>query len=80
MSLMLSKIYNYANSYHTNWFYLNNMTSLQMKALNGINWIKSYKEIHTGLGYVPEIWIYKKYAENSVKGFTGDLNKKIMEL
>jgi len=80
MTLDLTKKYKHTNPYNTNWHYLQNMTSLQVKAINRMNWIKSYREIHTGLGYVPKIWIDKEYTKNSVELFIITLNIKIMGL
>ena len=79
MSLNLDKRDKYANPYYTNWDYLENMTALQMKALNEIEWDEEYKYIDPGLWAVP--WsIFSESAKNSVEYFITDLNKKIMEL
>ena len=50
MTLYLNKKEIYANSYHTNFDYLLNMTTLQMKALKGMRWNEEHKYIITDLG------------------------------
>ena len=71
---------NYVNSYNTNWFYLNNMTKLQMKALGTMRWSKENEYIHTGLNSIPVAWVYEELVKRSVNGFIGDLNEQLMEL
>ena len=80
MTLILNKSETYADPYRTNWFYLRNMTSLQMKALEEINWDERYKVIQTSLWGIP--WSFKNgiYTENSVKEFIIYLNDEIKEL
>ena len=71
---------NYVNSYNTNWFYLNNMTKLQMKALGTMRWSKDNEYIDTGLNSIPVAWVYEELVKRSVNGFIGDLNEQLMEL
>ena len=71
---------NYVNSYNTNWFYLNNMTKLQMKALGTMRWSKGNEYIDTGLNSIPVAWVYEELVKRSVNGFIGDLNEQLMEL
>lgn len=81
MTLDLRKKYKHANPYDTNWFYLSSMTSLQMKTLEEMTWLKIYKEIYTtDLGYVPEILVNEIYAKRSVELFIYNLNAGIMRL
>lgn len=80
MSLWVNKDSNYVNSYNTNWFYLNNMTKLQMKALGTMRWSKDNEYIDTGLNSIPVAWDYEELVKRSVNGFIGDLNEQLMEL
>jgi hypothetical protein len=80
MTLELTKYVIYADPYRTNWHYLDNMTSLQVKALEEIHWDKYYRRIHTGLWSVPLIRIDENSTKNSVKGFIVDLNNEIKRL
>lgn len=80
MSLYLNKVEAYADPYRTNWFYLDNMTNLQMKALEGIEWNKASKHIRAGLLSVPWAWYNKKTIKDSVKYFIDNLNDEIMVL
>jgi hypothetical protein len=80
MSLDLDKSEIYANPYTTNWNYLDNMTALQMKALNEMECDEEYKYILTDLWAVPVAWPIKTNAKITIKGFMKRLNEKIMEL
>jgi hypothetical protein len=80
MTLNLHKSEIYANPYTTNWGYLQNMTSLQVKALKGMRWNEEYKEINASLWYVPRAWYNKKTTKNSAEGFMERLNEKILRL
>ncbi len=80
MSLNIDKSYKYANPYYTNWDYLENMTALLMKALEGIEWNKASKHIRAGLLSVPWAWYNKKTIKDSVKYFIDNLNDEIMVL
>lgn len=80
MSLDLDKSVIYADPYDTNWNYLHNMTALQMKALEGIEWNKASKHIRAGLLSVPWAWYNKKTIKDSVKYFIDNLNDEIMVL
>ena len=71
---------NYVNSYNTNWFYLNNMNKLQMKALGTMRWSEDMEYIYTGLKNIPRAWAYEEPAKRSVKGFINDLNNEIKRL
>ncbi len=80
MSLNIDKSYKYANPYYTNWDYLHNMTKLQVKALEEMEWDKYYIRILTDLWGVPWVSFSKEAVEGSVERFIDDLNNKIMEL
>ena len=77
MSLNIDKSYKYARPYDTNWTYLHNMTSLQVKALKEMEWIETSEYIDTGLWGVPWITFSKSDA---TKYFIDDLNNKIKGL
>ncbi len=77
MALDLDKYVIYADPYRTNWHYLDNMTSLQVKALEEMEWDGEYKEINASLWYVPRAWVDKKRTEDSVEDFIIELNNKI---
>ena len=78
MSLNLDKRDKYVNPYYTNWFYLHNMTWLQMKLLEDMEWNGVY--INNNLSDVPWTGNNGKHAERSVEYFINDLNYKIKEL
>ena len=78
MSLNLDKRDKYVNPYYTNWFYLHNMTWLQMKLLEDMEWNGVY--INNNLSDVPWTGNNRKYAERSVEYFINHLNAKIKEL
>ena len=80
MSLILNKKAKYASSYFTNWYYLHNMTRLQVKPLNEIIWSEFSKHIHTGLWDVPNAWKRKKDTKDSVKGTIKYFNNEIKRL
>ena len=80
MTLYLNKVEAYADPYRTNWFYLDNMTNLQMKALNEITWDKYYRRIHTELWVVPLAWSDEKSPKYSIEGFIVELNGEIKRL
>ena len=80
MSLTLGKKDNYANPYRTNWDYLRNMTSLQMKSIEEITWDENYKYIHTNLWSVPWNSFSKGDAEHSVNYFIEYLNEELKRL
>jgi hypothetical protein len=75
MALDLDEMYKDANPYFTNWFYLNNMTSLQLKALEEMNWYEYSKYIHSDLLDIPLIW-----RDKSKVRFIVSLNSVITEL
>ena len=70
----------YANRHFTNWFYLDNMTDLQVKLLKGMRWDKSHIDTDTDLWFIPISWVSKTKAERITDIFIGDLNKRITEL
>jgi hypothetical protein len=79
MSLNLTKKEYYTNSYETNWYYLSNMTELQMKALGEMKWYDNY--IDTGLWRIPYAIVSPKIkAERPFKAFIYFLNDEIMGL
>jgi hypothetical protein len=78
MSLNLNKNENYTNSYDTNWGYLNNMTDLQMKALEKITWYGHY--IHTNLMFIPWARFSNLDAKKITEAFIKRLNEDIMGL
>jgi hypothetical protein len=80
MSLDLKKHLGYADPYNTNWDYLQNMSSLQVKALEEMNWYWRSKEIDTSLLQLPYAWFYREDAKASVKRFRYSLNNKIRGL
>ena len=87
MSLTLGKKDNCANPYETNRDYLRILTSLQMKALKGMRWIKEETYIHDGLGllYVPSAEPCKMsardlFTRNSMNYFMNELRENIMGL
>ena len=80
MTLYIDKRDKYADIYDTNWSYLHNMTSLQLKALEEMKWHEDSKYIHTELWVVPLAWIDEKSTKHSVGGFMERLNEKMMEL
>ena len=80
MTLYLNKKEIYANSYHTNFDYLLNMTSLQMKALKGMRWNEEHKYIITDLGDLPWAFPSKSDTKNSTKVFIIGLNREIKKL
>lgn len=80
MSLDLRK-HRYENPYDTNFLYLRNMTSLQMKVLEEIRWYENY--ISITLWRIPVSWALsfsKVEAEKLMKDFINDLNNGIMGL
>lgn len=82
MTLDLDKSVIYANPYYTNWYYLRNMTALQMKALEKME-LKGghrHKYINADLWPVPWAGMEEKSIKDSVKGFIENLNEKIMEM
>jgi hypothetical protein len=78
MTLNIDKKGKYAYPYHVNWHYLHNMTRLQMKALEEMEWIGA--EINTGLWYVPNASPRNLSKIRSMIWFVDDLDKKIKEL
>jgi hypothetical protein len=80
MTLYLNKKEIYANSYHTNFDYLLNMTSLQVKALEEMEWDKYYIRILTDLGDLPWAFPSKSDTKNSTKVFIIGLNREIKKL
>ncbi len=77
MSLDLDESAIYANPYTTNWYYLRNMTKLQVKALEEMEWDGEYIRDGFGLWVVPLAWVDKKRTEDSVEDFIIELNNKI---
>ena len=65
MSLNLHKRNKYANPYYTTWDYLQEMTELLMKALNGMTWTAEHKEIHINPWYVPVAFNKEKHVKES---------------
>jgi hypothetical protein len=87
MALDLDEKDNCANPYETNRDYLRILTSLQMKALKGMRWIKEETYIHDGLGllFVPSAEPCKMSARsisirNSINHFISELHENIMGL
>ncbi len=80
MALSLYKFEIYANPYTTNWNYLQNMTSLQVKALEEMEWDGEYIRDSLGLWFIPWAWIEEKSTKNSVEDFMERLNNKIKRL
>lgn len=80
MSLNLNEKYKYTDPYYTNWFYLHNMTTLQMKALKGMRWNEEHKYIITDLGDLPWAFSSKSDTKNSTKVFIIGLNREIKKL
>ena len=70
----------YANPYFTNWFYLDNMTDLQVKLLKGMRWDESHIDTDTDLWFIPITRVRKTTAEITTDIFIERLNKRIPEL
>ena len=70
----------YVNPYFTNWFYLDNITKLQVKLLKEMRWDESHIDTDTDLWFIPIARVRKTKAERTTDIFTGDLNKRITEL
>jgi hypothetical protein len=75
MSLALDE-YGYANSYYTNWEYLQNITELLMKALEEMEWNRAFEIIHDDLEPVPVTYTHKN-IEYSIELFINDLNNAV---
>ena len=70
----------YVNPYYTNWYYLQNMTELQVKILKGMEWRSGFQYIHDDLEEpVPYINIYTN-GNYSVKYFISALNNVVKRL
>jgi hypothetical protein len=80
MTLFLNEEYKYTEPYYTNWYYLRNMTKLQVKALEEMEWDKYYIRILTDLWGVPWVSFSKKDVEDSMELFIDNLNEKIKRL
>jgi hypothetical protein len=80
MSLELTKSETYANPYYTNWGYLYNMTSLQVKALEGMKWYEGDKYIDTSLWSVPWISFSMEDVKYSMELFIDNLDKELRRL
>ncbi len=80
MALNLYEVDNCANPYETNRDYLRILTSLQMKALKGMEWKRKFIGDGLSLGVIPDAQSSIITIKDSVKAFIERLNEKIMEL
>lgn len=80
MSLNIDKRHKYANPYFTNWFYLDNITKLQVKLLKEMRWDESHIDTDTDLWFIPITRVRKTTAEITTDIFIERLNKRIPEL
>ena len=78
MSLILNEKEIYADTYETNWNYLRNMTEVQMKLLEDMDWNGAY--INNSLSDFPWTGNNRKYAKISVEAFRNQLNNELMRL
>lgn len=70
----------YVNPYFTNWFYLDNITKLQVKLLKEMRWDESHIDTDTDLWFIPITRVRKTTAEITTDIFIERLNKRIPEL
>jgi hypothetical protein len=70
----------YVNPYFTNWFYLRNLTWLQVKLLKEMRWDESHIDTDTDLWFIPITRVRKTTAEITTDIFIERLNKRIPEL
>ena len=78
MSLWLNGT-DYASPYFMNWRYLINMTSLQMKLLEDMEWHYNFQFINDDLESVPLTYSYWN-REKFMNDFKNRLNIQIMRL
>jgi hypothetical protein len=80
MTLTLYKKANYVYPYNTNRNYLHNMTSLQVKPIEEMEWNEDSKHIEEDLWIVPWNSFTEWNVERAAKHFIERLNDKIMGL
>ena len=64
----------YVNPYFTNWFYLDNITKLQVKLLEEMTWSEYSKSIDNSLWDFPWAWPDENHVKDSAKNFIYSLN------